>query len=167
MLRSAQFLHILQAESQHLVTVSITLPPEAKAAFERRMNDAFSSDSFSDTARAWNEERSRTVQETLEQHLIPIGVKWTREWMREEAEEFLAESCAQILHEVSIWSTCLNLSILKHLQRIDVAPYATQDMQVGEIPSVLAMSWGKGDPHKDVITIVSWTRLGVYGSIPD
>ncbi|KZT09507.1 transcription elongation factor SPT6 [Laetiporus sulphureus 93-53] len=143
MLRSAQFLHTLQAESQHLVTVSITLPPEAKAAFERRMNDAFSSDSFSDTARAWNEERSRTVQETLEQHLIPIGVKWTREWMREEAEEFLAESCAQILHE-----------------RIDVAPYATQDMQVGEIPSVLAMSWGKGDPHKDVITIVFMDEAG-------
>lgn len=101
MLQSAQFLHILTAEADHLVTVAITLLADAKSAFERRLNDAFASDSFSNTARAWNEERSRVVQETLEQHLIPIGIKWTREWIREEAEDFLAEQCAQILRDVS------------------------------------------------------------------
>ncbi|CCM04612.1 uncharacterized protein FIBRA_06796 [Fibroporia radiculosa] len=143
MLRTAQFLHILQAEAQHLVTVSVTLPADAKSTFERRLNDAFASDSYSDTARAWNEERSRVIQETLEQHLMPIGVKWTREWIREEAEEFLADRCAQTLRE-----------------RIDVAPYANTDMRPGEAPSVLAMSWGKGEPHKDVITVVFIDEAG-------
>ncbi|OSX65311.1 hypothetical protein POSPLADRAFT_1167539 [Postia placenta MAD-698-R-SB12] len=143
MLHSAQFLHILQAESQHLITVSIILPAEAKAAFERRLNDAFASDSFSDSARAWNEERARVVQETLEQHLLPIGVKWTREWIREDAEEFLAELCAQTLRE-----------------RIDVAPYTSPDMQPGETPSVLAMSWGKGEPRKDTISVVFMDEAG-------
>ena len=102
MLQSSQFLHILNAESDHLVTVSITVPPDTVAEFERRLNEAFASDSFSDNARAWNEERSRVVQETLEQHLIPIGVKWTREWIREESEDFLADQCSQILREVSL-----------------------------------------------------------------
>lgn len=101
MLNSAQFLHILQAESQHLVTVTISLPADAKSAFERGLNDAFASDSFSDNARAWNEERSRVVQEALEQHLIPVGIKWTREWVREEAEDYLADQCSQILRDVS------------------------------------------------------------------
>ena len=102
MLQSAQFLNILAAEADHLVTVSIALRPEAKAAFERKLNDAFASDSFSDTARAWNEEHSRVVQETLDQHLLPVGVKWTREWIREEAEDYLARQCANILRDVSM-----------------------------------------------------------------
>lgn len=111
MLQSGQFLHILAAEAEHLVSVSITLPADAKASFERRLNDAFASDSFSDTARAWNEERSRVIQETLEQHLIPIGIKWTREWIREEEEAFLASQCAQILRDVSAVSIlCLKLT---------------------------------------------------------
>ncbi|KAH9951462.1 transcription elongation factor Spt6 [Amylocystis lapponica] len=143
MLQTAQFLNILAAESEHLVTVTVSLPPEAKSAFERRLNDAFASDSFSDTAKAWNEERSRVVQETLEQHLMPIGVKWTREWIREEAEDYLAEQCARTLRE-----------------RIDVAPYATPDMRKGDVPSVLAMSWGKGEPHKDMIAVVFLDEAG-------
>ncbi|KAH9946100.1 transcription elongation factor Spt6 [Epithele typhae] len=137
MLHAAQFLHILTAENEHLVTVSITLRPDAKANFERKLNAAFASDSFSDIARAWNEERSRVVQETLDQHLLPMGAKWTREWIRDEAEDFLSRQCASILRE-----------------RIDVAPFAGASMQKGDTPSVLAMSWGKGEPHKDTIAAV-------------
>lgn len=77
MLETPQFLNILEAESQHLVTVSITLPHESKAEFERDLNDAYASDSYSDAAKAWNEERSRVVQEAMDQHLIPHGSKWT------------------------------------------------------------------------------------------
>lgn len=102
MLESAQFLNILAAEADHLVTVSITLPNEAKAEFERDLNEAYTSDSYSEAAKAWNEERSRVVQEALEQHLIPLGAKWTREWVREEVEDFLAIRCSDILKEVSV-----------------------------------------------------------------
>ena len=49
--------------------------------------DAFSSDSYSDTAKAWNAERSRVVTEAMEQHLLPVGAKWAREWLREEVED--------------------------------------------------------------------------------
>lgn len=101
MLESSQFLNILEAEAQHLVTISIALPSDAKAQFERSLNDAFASDSYSDAAKAWNEERSRVVQEALDHHLIAVGAKWTREWVREEVEDFLATRCGDILKEVS------------------------------------------------------------------
>lgn len=100
LLETPQFLHILAAEAEHLITVTISLPPDAKSAFEHRLIDAFSSDGFSDTAKTWNQERSLVVQETLEQHLIPVGVKWTREWIREEVEDFLAVRCGEHLREV-------------------------------------------------------------------
>ncbi|KAG5728025.1 Transcription elongation factor SPT6 [Termitomyces sp. T112] len=138
MLDSSQFLNILMAESELLVTVSVTLPPEVKSAFERKLNEAFASDSFSDAARAWNEERSRVVHEVLEQHLIPAGAKWTREYIREEVEDFLAGQCAIHLRK-----------------RIDVAAFHAVESQSGDlVSSVLAISWGKGDPHKDAITMV-------------
>lgn len=102
LLESSQFLNILAAENELLVTIMISLPIEAKAHFERNLNEAFASESYSDTAKAWNEERSRVVQEALEQHLIPVGAKWTREWIREEVEDCLADRCGDILKEVSI-----------------------------------------------------------------
>lgn len=100
MMESAQFLHILAAESEHLVTVSISLPPYVKSDFERHLNDAFASDSFSDAARAWNEERSLVIQEVFDYHLIPAGIKWTREYIREEVEDYLAAQCASDLRNV-------------------------------------------------------------------
>lgn len=104
MLASPQFLHILAAEAEHLVTVTVSLPPDAKAEFERRLTDAFSGDTYSESGRAWNAERLRVVQETLEQHLIPVAVKWTREWIRDEAEEHLCRECSAALREVRSFS---------------------------------------------------------------
>jgi len=101
MLETPQFLHILAAEAEHLVTISVFIPPEAKADFERKLLDAFSSDSFTESAQAWNAERSRVVQEVLDQHLIPAGVKWAREYIREEVEDYLAAKCSDQLHSVS------------------------------------------------------------------
>jgi transcription elongation factor SPT6 len=93
MLESVQFLHIMAAEAAHHITVSIYVPAEHKSMFEHKLNAEFTSDSFSDTAKAWNEERSSILQETLGQHLIPIGVKWTR---REKIEDYLATRCSQL-----------------------------------------------------------------------
>ncbi|KAL4067952.1 SH2 domain-containing protein, partial [Scleroderma citrinum] len=143
MLDSAQFLHILAAESELLVNVSIYLTNEGKGRFERQLNDAFASDSYSDIAKAWNEERSRVIQEALDQHLIPVGMKWCREWLREEVEDALAIHCGNKLRE-----------------RIDVSPFASSDAHPGYTPSILAVSWGKGDPQKDAITMVVLDEMG-------
>lgn len=101
MLDSAQFLLILAAEAEHLVNVSISIPNPAISSFERRLNEAFASDNFSDSAKAWNVERSRVVQEVMELHLIPAGIKWTREYLREEVEDHIAAQCSIRLRAVS------------------------------------------------------------------
>ena len=75
------------------------LTNEAKGRFKCQLNDAFVSDSYSDIAKAWNEERLR-VQEALDQHLIPVGTKWCQEWLREEVEDALAIRCSNKLKEV-------------------------------------------------------------------
>jgi transcription elongation factor SPT6 len=80
--------------------VKIALTADARADFELRLINAFSSDGYTDAARAWNEERARAVREAIDEHLIPLGVKFARDWIREETEEQSAWSCASILREV-------------------------------------------------------------------
>ena len=58
-----------------------------------------------------------------------------------------------------IFITIGNLYI-KFPQCIDLASFKTEDLEPGETPSVLAMSWGKGDPHKDSITLVFLDEAG-------
>lgn len=42
-----------------------------------------------------------------------------------------------------------------------MAPYLTRELKYGESAmSVLAISWGKGDPHKDAITLVYVDEAG-------
>ncbi|KDR76051.1 hypothetical protein GALMADRAFT_139807 [Galerina marginata CBS 339.88] len=143
-LDTPQFLHILAAEADHLVTVSIFIPPDSKAALECRLLDAISYDSFSDSAKAWKAERSLIVQEVIQQHLIPAGIKWTREYIREEVEDVLGAHSSNLLR-----------------QRVDVEPFLTRELKYGgSACSVLAISWGKGDPHKDAITIVFVDEAG-------
>jgi transcription elongation factor SPT6 len=115
MLQSPQFVHILAAERELLVTVSIALPSDAKENFEQRLVGAFSSTGFTDTARAWNEERMKVVREAVDHHLLAVGVKWTREWIREEVEDFLAWRCSDVLREVSAVFTLVNTIIMLHI----------------------------------------------------
>ncbi|KAF7294872.1 Transcription elongation factor Spt6 [Mycena indigotica] len=139
MYSDAQFLHMLKAEEKNLVTISISLADEDKGKFERRLMTAFESDSFSESARAWNEQGSLVVREVLEQHLIPMGAKWIREHLRDEVEDALAQRCADELRKARL--------------RVDVTPVTVTGMKEDR-PSVLAISWGKGDPHRNVITVV-------------
>jgi len=101
MFNSAQFLHILQAERENLVTVALSIPTDVKVDLERKLTNAFSSDNFTEAAKAWNAERSLVIQETLEQHLIPGGMKWIREVLRDETEDLVANTCSKKLRMVS------------------------------------------------------------------
>ncbi|THH00428.1 hypothetical protein EW145_g7080 [Phellinidium pouzarii] len=143
MLRSTQYLNILAAEAELLVTVSVSLQNDVKQTFANRLVEAFASDSFSETAKAWNEERALVVQEAIEKHLIPIGIKWVREYIREEVEDYLAKTCGDAFYE-----------------KVNVAPYRPPELQDGEQASILAVSWGKGDPKKDETNFVFLDEAG-------
>lgn len=152
--KGPQFLHILAAEVDHCVTVTITLPTDVKDRFEGRLMAAFESDGYGDTARSWNDQRMQVVREALEQHLLPVGVKYVRDWLREETEDDIAQVCASILREVRSLLIFPFHSAHELIQRIDVRPYWVEGMKPGESPSVVAVSWGKGDYQKDDITLV-------------
>ena len=101
MFNTPLFLHILEAERENLVTVSLTIPSDVKVDLERKLTDAFSSDYFSEAAKAWNAERSLVIQEALDQHLIPASVKWIREVLRDEVQDLVVKACSTKLREVS------------------------------------------------------------------
>lgn len=149
-----QFLHILAAEAEHLVSVNIFLSPDKLHQFEKELVEAYSSDGYSDTAKAWNDQRTEVVREAIERFLLPAGSKWAREWMREEVEEFLSANCGEILEEVRRCNSISWYNILRSCQRINVQPYKAPQMTQGHTPSVLAVSWGKGDPQVDAISLV-------------
>ena len=82
---------ILDAEAKNLVTVTISLPIDAKERIINQIMEAFQTDGFSDTSRAWNDERRAAVEEAVDTHFIPLGTKWVREYLRDECEELLAK----------------------------------------------------------------------------
>lgn len=160
MFKSAQFLHILAAEKEHLIEIIMSIPSDIKAAFERKLTDAFSSNHFTDSAKAWNSERSLVVQEALEQHLMPSGMKWVREMLKDSVEDYVAGVCRERLQAVSDLQI-LRLDVDVYQQRLDVAPFVTRELKYGESAcSVLAISWGKGDHHKDTIVVVFVDEAG-------
>ena len=67
------------------------------------LENAYASDSFSDSAKAWNEQRRTVIKEALDKHLIPQAVAWTKEWLRDEVEEYLAGKAAEHLEKVCIY----------------------------------------------------------------
>jgi transcription elongation factor SPT6 len=97
-----QFLNIVAAKANHFVTVSITLSDDEKNDFENELSSMFVSDSFSDTVNDWNAKRRQVITETIDQHLLPHGAKWTRKWLWEEVEGLLSRRCGDSLHKVGL-----------------------------------------------------------------
>ncbi|BGP25171.1 transcription elongation factor SPT6 [Rhodotorula toruloides] len=134
--RSAQWLQILAAEAEGLVTASIDLP---QAAYDKLMFDfskMYLSDYTSAIADEWNKLREEILKQAVDEYLLPQGAAWTRGWVKEESEEAVADACQRRIES-----------------RIDVAPWCRQDdtMEPGETPSVLALSNGRGDPKRDSV----------------
>ena len=100
MVASPQFLHILNAEHDHLVTVQVVLPEIDRQDFEDRLYEAIKSDAYTDAGHNWNKQRREVVKEAMDKFLIPAGSKWTREWLRDEVEDVLAKRCGDALQDV-------------------------------------------------------------------
>ncbi|KAJ1309768.1 hypothetical protein OPQ81_006534 [Rhizoctonia solani] len=143
---SPQYLHILSAESELLLNVTITASRSRMHEITISLENAYASDSFSDSAKAWNEQRRAVIAEALEKHLIPQAITWTKEWLREEVEDYLANKAAEQLEK-----------------RVNMAPCRPKDL-VGpdDVPSVVAVSWGKGEPNKDPIHLIYLDEEGRF-----
>jgi transcriptional accessory protein Tex/SPT6 len=105
MTRSPQFLNILAAEADHLITVTVTMREETRTTFINELTNSCKSDSFGQMTKQWNDLRAQTIQEAVDNFLVPFGAKYVREWLREEVEEHLAKGCADELERVSVANT--------------------------------------------------------------
>lgn len=101
MTRGPQFLHILAAEAEHLVHVTVEVKDDVRTQFLNDLIQAVSSDGYSDTSRLWNEIRTQAVTEAVDKFFLLYGSRWIREWLREEVEDSLARGCGDELERVS------------------------------------------------------------------
>lgn len=93
-------MNVLAAEKEHLISVSISLPNDIRHTLIQQLTESFTSDGYNDLAKAWNEERVQVIEEAIEKHLLPMGIKWVREYVREEVEDYLAKICEEAFFEV-------------------------------------------------------------------
>lgn len=135
-----QFLHILKAEAEGLVTIDITL-----RGFDRwfaKFSELYMSDGYSDSAQAWNNQRSEVLKQALDEYLNPLMAKSMREKLRIEAQDYIC---------ISAWK---NLE-----EKVDVKPYRTQYVDEDSLPRVMTISWGNGD-QKDSVMVVFMNQYG-------
>jgi transcription elongation factor SPT6 len=94
------FLHIVNAEEQNLIIVKVTVEPEVRDLVDHRLTEAYLSDGFSQATKAWNEERKKVVQESIDKHLIPAAARWVREYVKEEAGDYMATTLGDQIRRV-------------------------------------------------------------------
>ena len=97
---STQFLSILSAEREDLITVSIGFHVEVYEEIVDTIHNACKNDGISDVVDGWNEFTREAIFEAFSQFLMPSAIKYTREWLREKQEDYLAHRCTQALSEV-------------------------------------------------------------------
>lgn len=97
---STQFLSILSAEREDLITVSIGFHVEVYEEIVDTIHSACKNDGISDVVDGWNEFTREAIFEAFSQFLMPSAIKYTREWLREKQEDYLAHRCTQALSEV-------------------------------------------------------------------
>lgn len=145
MTKSSQFLQILAAESEGLVNVDVHIEKEALRKLTQEFYNVYLSDLTSADATAWNKIREEVIMEMLQNHMLPLGARWTREWLKEVEEDFVCAICAARLEE-----------------RVEVAPYQAKGQEKGEVPRVLAISQGRGDNKRDWIHMVMVNKRGRF-----
>lgn len=97
---SGQFLHILAAESEGLITIEIDLVPQSSANFEEHLIKAYHSEAYGETSKEWNELRAEIIRQAWNESLVPSTAKWIKEHLREQAETYVAERCGDELEQV-------------------------------------------------------------------
>lgn len=97
---SPQFLQILQAENEGLITIDIHIGRDQRDRLTKMLYEMYLTDYESADAKEWNRIRERVVIDALQNHLLPMGARYIRDWLRETEEDFIANRCSAKLEEV-------------------------------------------------------------------
>lgn len=98
--RSPQWLQILAAEAEGLVTVSVTLPQHVRDLIVKELESFYLSDYTSALADEWNELRTDILKQALKEFLLPLGEQWMRAMLKEDAEELVMMAIKRKLESV-------------------------------------------------------------------
>lgn len=98
---SPQFLHMLQAESEGLINISIDVEEEQIQSFAGTLVRCCKSMDYGEISTAWNELREEICQNVVAKRLVPAAARWVKDHLRGESEEFVAERCRMELEFVS------------------------------------------------------------------
>lgn len=128
------FLRMLEAEAKGLVIVNI-LTSDSKSWFQSIFN-CLKSDGTSDIAELWNKEREAALTMAFKRltHMVALN---TKEDLRRECERLVAAELRT-----------------RFLSKVDQAPYTPFGYDKGTKPSVLALSFGKGDFDSAVVGVL-------------
>ncbi|OAV88590.1 hypothetical protein PTTG_01510 [Puccinia triticina 1-1 BBBD Race 1] len=141
----SQYLQIMAAEEELLVNVQVHLSPQTDRDIKTELLSMFKSDDPSDESAQWNELREEILMYAIEHMLLPDAARWAKNYLKDEAEEFVAQKCADELEF-----------------RADVAPFRPNHLFDGEVPSVVAVSNGAGDPKRDSVFVIFLDRAGRF-----
>ncbi|KNE90249.1 hypothetical protein PSTG_16290 [Puccinia striiformis f. sp. tritici PST-78] len=142
---SPQYLQIMAAEQELLVNVQVHLNPQTDHDFKKELIGMFKSDDPSDDSAKWNELREEILMYAIEHMLLPDAARWAKNYLKDEAEEYVAQKCADELEF-----------------RADVAPFRPSHLFDGEVPSVVAISNGAGDPKRDSVFVIFLDTAGRF-----
>jgi len=96
-----QFLKILKANNEKLLTYSIDIPEAVmQKEFIDRMKEFFQSEGQSEVAHTWNEEREKILLEALKENLFPLFQNQLKDSLTRKAEEAVINSCAEKLERL-------------------------------------------------------------------
>ncbi|KAG5439016.1 hypothetical protein PCANB_002347 [Pneumocystis canis] len=123
------YLQMISAEDKDLVTVKVHLDGYDNLFSE--MFELLISDNVSEIASAWNHQR-KLILIDLFHKIEPIMEKTIKENLKSDCEDALAFFCRK-----------------KFLDKLDRTPYSLKSLDKGDVPRVLTVSNGRGDPTKD------------------
>ncbi|OCF71672.1 transcription elongation factor SPT6 [Kwoniella mangroviensis CBS 8886] len=134
---SPQFLHMLKAEEEGLITITVEADESQVQSFVETLVRCCRSNDYGEISTAWNALRAEICSDVTRKYLVPSAAKWLKEHLKSEADEFVAERCR------------LELEL-----RVNVRPFASSDMDQGETPSVLALTNGKGEIRDAIMAVM-------------
>ncbi|KAA1099287.1 Transcription elongation factor spt6 [Puccinia graminis f. sp. tritici] len=142
---------IMAAEQELLVNVQVHLSPQTDRDIKTELINMFKSDDPSDESAQWNELREEILMFAIEHMLLPDAARWAKNYLKDEAEEYVAQKCAD---ELEFVSQCCPAQ--------HSPPFRPNHLFDGEIPSVVAVSNGAGDPKRDSVFVIFMDRQGRF-----
>ncbi|KAI9308291.1 SH2 domain-containing protein [Cunninghamella echinulata] len=135
--KNGEFLQILKGEANGLLTIQVSVHNYEK--WISGIVEYYLSDGYSDSVEQWNIQRRQVVEQCMNDHLIPLMDKYIREKLRVEAQECICKQASKNL-----------------LSKVNVGPYRGPDADryKNNIPRVIAVSHGNGDPKSPTMAVM-------------